>query len=559
MKKSAIILVLLLLFTAMFAGCGGQSMEVTIEYGESYSVPFYSGCSYTLKDSKGKEVELFNHTFFAEDFDGYTLSIGGSKNLTINYKVVDNTAPVIRSEYPFKFVYELNKKVELPTINVTDNASGNSNVTYKITNDKDGTELNVENGGFIPTAYGQYTLTVSATDEKGNVGKKEVYYNVTSDYNELTSVIANFSGKNGVNHIVNERGFNVSYSDQVKYANEMGSTALYVNGDNWFQANFQLHAPIMYDLTNTKGFGLNVYNSLNADIFMAINWTFVYTLPKGQWTEIFIPAKEYGEFAECDAPLFSVKSNIDDITGMYFALYTADKTGLSKGNVYFSDMYVVNDISTSGIANYAQALSSETVTEDNISKIKTFFKVYDSLTATVQSNITAYSEVYSKYVDYMIDKYQVTDYQDTYISFSNEIGLSQTVITNAGFEINDKKTLFSGEKTLELISASAWYIQIDTEFFLTEENFDKLSFYVWVPEYSNYKGDFKFYLNYLNETTGVTQEKSLVSGWNQVEIDLNGNFKDGYFNIYCGIDKPWEDMLPSGLEFRITDIKGINN
>ena len=557
MKKSALILVFLLVLTAMFASCGGQTTEVTIEYGESYSVPFYSGCSYTLKNSKNKEIELYNYTFFVDDFGGYTLSIGG-KNLTIHYKVVDSTAPIIRSEYPFKFVYKLNEKVVLPTINVTDNSNGETNVSYKLTNDNDGAEVSVQNGGFIPTEYGQYTLTVSATDEKGNMAKKEVYYNVTSDYNELTSVIANFSGKNGVNHIVNERGINVSYNDQVKFANEMGSTALYVNGDSWFQVNFQLHAPLIYDLTNTKGFGLNVYNALNTDIFMTINWAFVYTLPKGQWTEVFIPAKEYGKFATCDSPMFSAKSDIDDITGMYFALYTADGTGLSKGSVHFSDMYVVNDISTNGLANYAQELSTEVVTENNMTKIKTFFKVYNSLSANVQASVTAYDAVYANYVDYMIDKYQVTDYQDTYISFSNEIGLAQTVITNAGFEINDEKSLFSGEKTLELISASAWYIQIDTEFFLTDNEYNKISFYVWAPEYSTYKGDYKFYLNYLNETEGVTQEKSLVSGWNHVEIDLNGGFKDGYFNIYCGVNKAWEDMLPSGLEFRITDIKGVN-
>lgn len=567
MKKLSLILMIIISVSVMFTGCSEPEKQITIEYGESYTVPFYEDSIYTLKNSKGKAVDLENYTFFADDFGGYTLSIDGENSVTIKYNVVDTTAPAITSEYSFKNVYSVNQKVNLPKITTKDNADFSPQISYSVKNDSDGIELSVSDGGFIPVAFGQYTLTVSATDESGNTATKEIYYNVLANEDKLTSVIANFSGKNGVNHIANERGLNAVYDKTVKYGNEYGSTALHINGDSWFQASFQLNSPAIYDLSQTKGFGFRIFNSLNTDVLLGINWCWIFSLPQGEWTEIFIPYSEYGKMGEIDASMFAEKSSIKDITGLFFAIYNQGGSGLSVGNLYLSDMYVIEHIGLNALKDYSEELAKTTVSDGNLTQFKSFFKAYKTLTEVSKGNITYYDTVMNNYITYMVEKYQVENYQSTYVSFSSEVCKEQVAIENASSRINGNRPIFDvayeQTNTLELTSASAWSITLRTDFFLTAESFDKISFYVWAEDYSTFTSEYKFYIQYVNDTMGVAVLDIALTpnAWTKVEIDLGGKpFDGGVLDIYCSENdgKPWYSMMPAGVEFRISDIIGVN-
>ncbi len=567
MKKLALIFMIILSASVIFAGCGEPEKQVVIEYGESYTVPFYEDSSYTLKNSKGELVNLENYTFFVDDFDGYTLNIKGEKSVNIKYNVVDTTAPVITSEYAFKNVYAINQKISLPTITVKDKADFSPQISYSVKSDSDGEELAVAQGGFTPTAFGQYTLTVSATDESGNTAKKEVYYNLLEKEDKLTSVVANFSGKNGVNHVANERGMTTFYDTTVKYGNEYGSTALHINGDNWFQASFQLNSPAKYDLSQTKGFGFRVFNSLNSDVLLGVNWCWIFSLPQGEWAEVFIPYSEYGKMSEVDAPMFAGKSSIKDITGLFFAFYNQGGSGLSVGNLYISDMYSIDYSGVNTLIDYSEELAQTTISEDNLMQFKSFFKAYETLTEVDKGTISGYDVVMNNYIAYMVNKYHAENYQNTYISFSSELYKEQVSIENASSRINANRPITDGTytqtNTLELTSASAWSITIRPDFFLTVENFDKIYFYVWAEDYSTFTSDYKFYIQYVNDPMGVAELdiELTPNAWTKVEIDLGGKpFGGGVLDIYCSENngKPWYSMMPTGVEFRISDIIGVN-
>lgn len=199
-KKSKLLtLFLSAVFTlcAPLAACGSDSgislvdfvnETQTVGLGENYVLP--SGVAfdkngndyrvvYEVKDSQGEKVTVLNGRFKLNELGTakYVITCyaeiadGKYSTRTIVLNVVDKAAPTISTgAIPFAFVGE---EYTISGVKITDNTLEEITPAYKVFG-VDGAEVEVQNGKFIPTSKGEYTLQVTATDSAGNKGEKEV-------------------------------------------------------------------------------------------------------------------------------------------------------------------------------------------------------------------------------------------------------------------------------------------------------------------------------------------------------------------------------------------------
>ncbi len=155
---------------------------VTVEVGSEYRVPtafaFDGSNDYaaTITVKNGDEtVSLTDNKFIVRLMSDYTITYyadcGNGKDITktTTLKVKDETDPVIA----FRTIKK-GKTGEryVPDFAVSDN-SGSADVEMKVKYE-DGSDVTVTDNGFTPDKVGNYTVTVTATDQKGNAATETI-------------------------------------------------------------------------------------------------------------------------------------------------------------------------------------------------------------------------------------------------------------------------------------------------------------------------------------------------------------------------------------------------
>ena len=156
--------------------------SVTVEVGSEYHVPtafaFDGSNDYaaTVTVKNGDEtVSLTDNKFIVRLMSDYTITYyadcGNGKDITktTTLKVKDETDPVI--------AFGTIKKGKTgeryaPDFAVSDN-SGSADVEMKVKYE-DGSDVTVTDNGFTPDKVGNYTVTVTATDQKGNAATETI-------------------------------------------------------------------------------------------------------------------------------------------------------------------------------------------------------------------------------------------------------------------------------------------------------------------------------------------------------------------------------------------------
>lgn len=156
--------------------------SVTVEVGSEYRVPtafaFDGSNDYaaTVTVKNGDEtVSLTDNKFIVRLMSDYTITYyadcGNGKDITktTTLKVKDETDPVIAFG-----TIKKGKTGEryLPDFAVSDN-SGSADVEMKVKYE-DGSDVTVTDNGFTPDKVGNYTVTVTATDQKGNAATETI-------------------------------------------------------------------------------------------------------------------------------------------------------------------------------------------------------------------------------------------------------------------------------------------------------------------------------------------------------------------------------------------------
>lgn len=156
--------------------------SVTVEVGSEYRVPtafaFDGSNDYaaTITVKNGDEtVSLTDNKFIVRLMSDYTITYyadcGNGKDITktTTLKVKDETDPVIAFG-----TIKKGKTGEryLPDFAVSDN-SGSADVEMKVKYE-DGSDVTVTDNGFTPDKVGNYTVTVTATDAKGNAATETI-------------------------------------------------------------------------------------------------------------------------------------------------------------------------------------------------------------------------------------------------------------------------------------------------------------------------------------------------------------------------------------------------
>ena len=156
--------------------------SVTVEVGSEYRVPtafaFDGSNDYaaTITVKNGDEtVSLTDNKFIVRLMSDYTITYyadcGNGKDITktTTLKVKDETDPVIAFG-----TIKKGKTGEryVPDFAVSDN-SGSADVEMKVKYE-DGSDVTVTDNGFTPDKVGNYTVTVTATDQKGNAATETI-------------------------------------------------------------------------------------------------------------------------------------------------------------------------------------------------------------------------------------------------------------------------------------------------------------------------------------------------------------------------------------------------
>lgn len=156
--------------------------SVTVEVGSEYRVPtafaFDGSNDYaaTITVKNGDEtVSLTDNKFIVRLMSDYTITYyadcGNGKDITktTTLKVKDETDPVIAFG-----TIKKGKAGEryVPGFAVSDN-SGSADVEMKVKYE-DGSDVTVTDNGFTPDKVGNYTVTVTATDQKGNAATETI-------------------------------------------------------------------------------------------------------------------------------------------------------------------------------------------------------------------------------------------------------------------------------------------------------------------------------------------------------------------------------------------------
>jgi len=195
--------------TLKFTYENGEELTETVqvELGDLYLVPEVTArqgaTEYevvtVVTDSTGAEVKLTNGKFRPTDTAGYKMTFSAVANeqttvFEVSLVVVDTVAPTFTIFGTSGSVALIDSTVQVPECTVNDASSTELVASYTVKSPS-GEIINAIDGEFTVNAVGDYTITYTATDASGNVGKQEFIYSCKKAklLNAFDSVETSFS------------------------------------------------------------------------------------------------------------------------------------------------------------------------------------------------------------------------------------------------------------------------------------------------------------------------------------------------------------------------------
>lgn len=335
--RKILIMILCCALLLFATGCAdknipGLQSEYEVSVGEVWSLPV-GDAVYTCSDDN---VEIANGKFIARKRGSYTVTVkldDTAQNITVN--AVKNLAPKIAVA---DFTYAEPGKVMFPAYECRD-CEGEL-LTCSVTVQKDGQAIATDEEGFEATEPGEYTAVYTAEDDAGNRASQEsvifVRENATNE-----AVFAPLESVWGSQQFYGNFGFKNSYSTEIKWGNEAGSTKLSytVDRDPWIGLIF-LRNVLIADTTGYSRIVFHIYSTAEWNLNFSPNWVSSkgYIIYPDQWNTV-----------ELSVDMLKNSSINDHINDYWYldaanalALIFADYTNLmGKFDVYFGNIYLV--------------------------------------------------------------------------------------------------------------------------------------------------------------------------------------------------------------------------
>ena len=412
MKKFLIIMLSLISLVCLFVGCkgnqesSGNPSEWQSYFQESYETKY--GETYyfdkTVLDGKpleykvafnGQAISTNNYSFVATNQGEYKVEVfhRGETTLLAKFTVIsiDNTMPNIALSYYQKFV-GINETVNLPEVTVSDNFDKELNVVKTLK--KDGQEVAITGESFTAES-GKYVYTVSVTDTAGNATERECLIvandglskNIALNWSNANSPLDFYVDVNeGEETVSKERvyaGFDASF--ELTITNPKDTTCIIFKNS------------LIEDISEYDYLCCYVYNDMTSIRSLSYNWSgnsdYGAVLNIGVWTPVVFKIDETMVSSSNNEYL---RNNQDwtSLNGQRFYIQHWPET--ATGSLYFSDIYLLNEIDVQEFVAKAEEYSSNPLSEQYAIEYTELDLQYQTIKNNEEAS-TAYYCVLEKY------------------------------------------------------------------------------------------------------------------------------------------------------------------
>lgn len=360
-------------------GCN-RNNETVVEYGENYSIPVAYRDNAVVVDSNGMIVEVSNHTFIADDIDGYTIKYGFLLTNRVSIEVKDTTAPEILIYQP-NTLCAINEIVSLPTVKVSDNYIAEPE--WSVQAFYGAKEVEIDDGKISCDKSGVYTVKYVAEDAFGNKSEKVAY--IESSLKDMDEYkVASFENIVGTTQISSLNSLTSEYSSSVKYGDEKGSLKLISKYNHNFNASsnkFRFKNLYTSDVRNSYGIYFRIKNDGLSPQTLKVNGVLSYNMQPNVWTEIYISNEDFNT-------LYYDQKDVNyngkqDLTKLEFSFETIEESAIGYSSHYISNIYYVPKLGISEVDDKMDVLIDENcnIAPQDFDEFCFYKRIYDNFTS----------------------------------------------------------------------------------------------------------------------------------------------------------------------------------
>ena len=541
--KITITVLIMSLFATMWVACSEKDLKIGpyyAEYGKPFSVPVFDGET-TVKDAEGYSVDISNGRFYVDSTENYTIEVkSGGATYSGEIIVITDEIPVISLSFDIKYG-KVNTQVALPEVTAY---VGNREVSATMSMKKGETEIDISEG-FIPTETGEYSLTVTAVSGDKTSQRVISYYIEETD--AFADKIASFDKPYGVKHVKNYYGISSSYSTEMKYGDEAGSTKITIStAEAEHEAQFAFGNFHIKDWTELTGLRMYVYNDNNAPVSMCLNWSNSKQLLPGVWTQVYIPRADMEKLDDQTDILGQFR--LDAADGIN-AEVMAPISGKGTFSLYFSGFYAGEKDVVSPAEISEKIVRFNALEKADYELKEEIEKNYAELSVDQQAQVEGYEDFRAKCLAFIRAEEAK---EGVFAATDAEYGQYQLKRYNCMTSFSSGMRHGDDEGST-LIQTYGFYAQIDIEY----PHFDDLSDIEYL-EYYLYNANQKDYAVQLYYPR--THTVSLPAGeWTRILIDtsLLDSADDIYYftQIYSG---NWNQGLEKdNAKFYMSSVKAV--
>ena len=557
MKKIAsLTLALAALGACLFPACGSASEAGGAAFTAYLGSPFVLPFDGEVTDKNGNKIPLNGGAFTPTDTDGYYFTAGGRKYAI---EVKKNKPLTIATEFSEKyFIYE-SGAAAFPTVEVS---GGVGAITKQYRLYKGETPYYYADGAFIPDETGDYTLKVTATDDRGNSATATTVYHVVEEGDDRSNAIAVFDSETGVDHFTNVYGFKApEFTEEMAFGGERGSTKLQISSEHLFGQSFQLTNLFDTYISDDLGVYFNIYNAGAKALTIWINWSYSFQLQPGRWNEIYLDNIDESQWSNND--IFADYITSENIDGLYFEM-SHGLTGSDNATLYFSNFY---KIPLYGADRFNRIIENAEVTDDTAAHYKALTRAYHLFSSLEKKRIHGFTEkVEEKLWRYYEEKYTSVYTEHKLVDFNSGLWSEQASVKGAKAQYLPAAEAAPNAKdgetgVTELISGNDSYsvsVTIDmptvSRYSSVEQNADLnyiyggFGFSVYCPVIAGCE----VYASVNGSYTTLDQGE-----WNELWHDHgNKKLRGNNIQFYLCKKTQWDTPFPEGTTFKISSIYG---
>lgn len=333
MKKKIFSLIVGCAFALSLCACGNKDvLNLETSVGKTLYLPTGANTVLTCDD---ESVQISNGAFVATVAGTYTVKAKtGNKTDEIIVSVKNDVRPTINVT---EFVCAASGTVTLPMAECFD-ACGKP-LDYSATVKKDGSEIAVTDGK-ITVEAGEYTLTYSCADGNGNTAQKQTTLLVRGEAFDKTCYMP-LETEWGSKQFFRNYNLKNTYSDEMKYGNEKGSTRISFTDDRDPWAGFIFTKNVLTpDISGYSKMVFHIYNDSEYSLYFNPNWVSQkgYELKPKQWNTVELGTSMLKESSR-NAHI-SASWELDGANAL--AIIFADYNNMMpRFDVYFGNVYLV--------------------------------------------------------------------------------------------------------------------------------------------------------------------------------------------------------------------------